>query len=178
MRAHRARRRLLRSPQALSQRGLLYRPDLSVDGFSGDDVPGAVRHPAHLRVDRPVGRDAARRRAEDCAPAAGVLGPRAARLHPHRPALLASDPLSGALCAAPPPRKKLKIGTNFGTKAVPPRGRPGRGNVARSHRRNLLLEFKVPSDPKLLSVVRSAIEKLAAVVGLPEGECRSVTLAV
>lgn len=50
--------------------------------------------------------------------------------------------------------------------------------MARSHRRNLLLEFKVPSDPKLLSVVRSAVEKLAAVVGLPEGECRSVTLAV
>ena len=50
--------------------------------------------------------------------------------------------------------------------------------MARNHRRNLLLEFKMPSDPKLLSVVRSAVEKLAAVVGLPEGECRSVTLAV
>ncbi len=42
----------------------------------------------------------------------------------------------------------------------------------------LLLELKVRSDPKLLCVVRGAVQLLAEVVGLPEAECRSVTLAV
>lgn len=40
------------------------------------------------------------------------------------------------------------------------------------------LKFEVPSDPKLLSVVRSAVLQVAAVAGLPEEECRSITLAV
>ncbi len=50
--------------------------------------------------------------------------------------------------------------------------------MAHNQHRGLLLKFEVPSDPQLLSVVRSAVEKLAAVVGLPEDQCRSVTLAV
>ena len=40
------------------------------------------------------------------------------------------------------------------------------------------LKFQVPSDPQLLSVVRGAVRQLAAVTGLSEQECRSVTLAV
>ena len=57
------------TPQALSERRLLLRPDLPGDGLPGRDVPGAVRDPAHRRLDRAVGRDAARPRAEDRAAA-------------------------------------------------------------------------------------------------------------
>jgi len=40
------------------------------------------------------------------------------------------------------------------------------------------LKFEVPSDPQLLSVVRSAVGQIAAVSGLSEQDCRSITLAV
>ena len=43
-RAHRAARRLLRLPQALSERGLLLRPDLPGHGVPHRHVPGALRH--------------------------------------------------------------------------------------------------------------------------------------
>ena len=52
-------------------------PDLPGDGLPGRDVPGAVRHPAHGRLDRAVGRDAARPRAEDRAAAADLHRARA-----------------------------------------------------------------------------------------------------
>ena len=45
--------------------GLIYQ----AMGFPVDDVPGAVRHPAHRRLDRAVGGDAARPGAEDRAAA-------------------------------------------------------------------------------------------------------------
>ncbi len=40
------------------------------------------------------------------------------------------------------------------------------------------LKLEISSDPELLSVVRSAVTQFAIVVGLPEAECRAVTLAV
>src|ERR1700693_6637022 len=84
MRAHRPGRRLLRLAQTLSQRGFLYRADLSVHGLSGDHVPRAVRDSAHQRVDRAVGGDAARSRAENRAAATGLLGLRLAALRAAR----------------------------------------------------------------------------------------------
>ena len=68
-RAHRARGRVLRLAQALSQRRLLLRPDLPGDGLPGRHVPGALRHPAHRGLDRAVGGDAHRSGAEDRAAA-------------------------------------------------------------------------------------------------------------
>ncbi len=50
--------------------------------------------------------------------------------------------------------------------------------MASDSHKALLCRFEVTSDPEVLSVVRSAVEKLAAVAGLAEDECRSVTLAV
>ena len=60
--AHRAAGRVLRQPQALPERRLLLGPDLPGDGLPGGHVHGALRHPAHRRLARPVGRDGARRR--------------------------------------------------------------------------------------------------------------------
>ena len=57
-RAHRARGRVLRQAQALPERRLLLGPHLPGDGLPGRHVPGAVRHPAHVRLARPVGGDA------------------------------------------------------------------------------------------------------------------------
>ena len=88
VRAHRAGGRLLRHAQAVSQRGFLYRADLPVDGLPGDHVPGAVRHSAHQRLDRAVGGDAARSRAENRASAAGVSGRRNAPVRPDGAALV------------------------------------------------------------------------------------------
>src|SRR5271157_2069988 len=88
MRTHRPRRRLLRQAQALSQRGLLYRAHLPVHGLSPDDVPGALRHSAHVRVARAVGRDAAGPRTEDRAAPADLSWPRYASIRAHRSTLL------------------------------------------------------------------------------------------
>jgi anti-sigma regulatory factor (Ser/Thr protein kinase) len=43
---------------------------------------------------------------------------------------------------------------------------------------DVVIRFLMPSDPRYLSVVRAAAGELAAVCGLPEEECRAVTLAV
>src|SRR5579863_6715279 len=91
MRAHRPGGRLLRFTQALPQCGFLYRPDLSVHGLSGDDVPRAVRDSAHQWLDRAVGRDAARSRTENRAPAPGLHGLRPAALRATRPERLTQD---------------------------------------------------------------------------------------
>ncbi len=40
------------------------------------------------------------------------------------------------------------------------------------------LKLVLPGDPRLLSVVRSAVQQLATVVGFPGHECRAITLAV
>ena len=74
--------------QAVSERRLLLRPDLPGDGLPGRDVPGALRDPAHRRLDRAVGRDAARSRPEDRAPAPDLHRTRRARLRAAREALM------------------------------------------------------------------------------------------
>src|SRR5229473_5155501 len=86
MRTYRPRRRILRQAQALSQRGFLHRPDLSIDGFPDDHVSRFVRDSAHFRLDRAVGRDAPRSRAENCAATPDLPWPRHAPLRPHRSA--------------------------------------------------------------------------------------------
>src|SRR5438876_1230891 len=83
-RAHRARGRLLRLAQALSQRRLLLGHHLPGDGLPGGHVPGPVRHRAHRGLDRAVARDGAGPGAEDRPPAAALPGPRAARLRAAR----------------------------------------------------------------------------------------------
>jgi anti-sigma regulatory factor (Ser/Thr protein kinase) len=40
------------------------------------------------------------------------------------------------------------------------------------------LKFQVPSHPRFLCVVRAAVEELGLVYGLPEEDCRAITLAV
>lgn len=40
------------------------------------------------------------------------------------------------------------------------------------------LKFVMSSDPRFLSIVRSAVGALGSVYGLPEEECRAVTLAM
>ena len=41
-----------------------------------------------------------------------------------------------------------------------------------------VLKLEVPSDPRVLSIVRSTVHQLACVAGFPEEQCRSITLAV
>ncbi len=40
------------------------------------------------------------------------------------------------------------------------------------------LKLELPSDPRLLCVVRSAVNQLAQVVGFSEEDCRAITVAV
>ncbi len=70
----RARGRVLRQAQALPERRLLLGPDLRGAGDAGRHVPGAVRDPAHQRLDRPVARDDRRQGAEDRPPAPDLHG--------------------------------------------------------------------------------------------------------
>jgi serine/threonine-protein kinase RsbW len=42
----------------------------------------------------------------------------------------------------------------------------------------LQLQMRLPSDARLLAVVRSAVSKLTAICGFADKECRTVTLAV
>ena len=42
----------------------------------------------------------------------------------------------------------------------------------------LTLKLEVRSDPQVLSVVRSAVQQLATVLGFPDRDCRLITLAV
>ncbi len=62
------------------ERRLLLGPDLPGDGLPGRHVPGAVRHPAHRRLDRAVGRDAQRPGPEDRPAAPDLHRADAARL--------------------------------------------------------------------------------------------------
>ena len=50
--------------------------------------------------------------------------------------------------------------------------------MTRQESEGFVLKLEMPSDPELLSVVRGAVEQLAALAGLAEAECRAVTLAV
>ena len=68
----RARRRLLHRAQALPERRLLLGPDLRGAGPAHRHVHGDVRHPAHVRLGRPVARDGARPGEEDRPPAADL----------------------------------------------------------------------------------------------------------
>lgn len=38
--------------------------------------------------------------------------------------------------------------------------------------------FRVPSDPRVLAVIRAVVGELGSVYGLPDEDCRSITLAV
>ena len=42
----------------------------------------------------------------------------------------------------------------------------------------LSLKLAVPSDPQILCVVRSAVERFSALAGFSEEDCRSITLAL
>ena len=79
-RADRARGRVLHFAQALSERRLLFRPDLPGDGLPGRHVRGHVRDRPHRGLGGAVGRDAARLGTEDCAAEADLFGLGAARL--------------------------------------------------------------------------------------------------
>src|SRR5437870_1203577 len=50
--------------------------------------------------------------------------------------------------------------------------------MASEENEGLVLKLELHSDPEMLCVVRGAVQQLAEVAGLPEAECRSVTLAV
>jgi anti-sigma regulatory factor (Ser/Thr protein kinase) len=52
------------------------------------------------------------------------------------------------------------------------------GNGLPALRDGLLLKLQLHSDPKLLSVVRGALERLTEVLGFSASDCRSVTRAV
>ena len=64
-RADRAAGRVLRDAEALPERRLLFGHHLPGDAFPGDDVPGAVRDSADVRLDGAVGGDDGGRRAEN-----------------------------------------------------------------------------------------------------------------
>ncbi len=76
--------RLLRHAKAVPERRLLLGADLSGDGVPDRDVSRALRHPAHRRLDRPVGGDVARSGAEDRAAPSDLYGTGTARLRPAR----------------------------------------------------------------------------------------------
>ena len=42
----------------------------------------------------------------------------------------------------------------------------------------LFLKLELQSDPRVLSVVRSAVQQFASVLGFSEGDCNAITLAV
>src|SRR5580704_857253 len=83
MRAYRARRRIFRHAPPLSQRRLLHRPHLSIDGLPGHHVPGSLRDSPHVRLDRAMAGNAARSGTKDLPPTAGLSRPRSAELHPY-----------------------------------------------------------------------------------------------
>ncbi len=58
------------------------------------------------------------------------------------------------------------VGAQSESRTAPPAGGP------------LTLRMKINSDPRLLSVVRSAVSELATVCGFKDEQCRRITLAV
>ena len=76
----RARGRVLRQAQAVPERRLLLGPDLRGAADAGRHVHGAVRDPAHQRLDRPVAGDDPGHGAEDRPPAPDLHGRALARL--------------------------------------------------------------------------------------------------
>src|SRR5262249_41484336 len=105
--AHRIAGRLLRHPQALPQRRLLFGAHLPGDGLPGRDVSRAVRDSANGRLDRAVGRDAARLRTEDRAPATDLYWASTAHVYPPGETRMTKALLLAALAlqaAAPPPK--------------------------------------------------------------------------
>ena len=63
----------------------------------------------------------------------------------------------------------------------PPRQRDTKGHTkgrTAANKNGLLLKLELYSDPKLLSAVRGALERLTEVLGFSAPECRSVTRAV
>jgi serine/threonine-protein kinase RsbW len=56
--------------------------------------------------------------------------------------------------------------------------KPQEEGQATASKNGLLLKLELHSDPKLLSAVRGALERLTELLGLPAPECRSVTRAV
>ena len=87
-REDRARGRLLRRPQALPERRLLLGPHLRGARPAGRDVPGHVRHRAHVGLDRAVARARRRQGAEDRAAAPDLHRRPRARLRAGRPAVV------------------------------------------------------------------------------------------
>src|SRR5262249_18726142 len=83
-REDRARRRVLREAQALSERRLLLGAHLPGDGLPDGLLHGALRARPAARLDRAVGGDARRPRAEDLASAADLRRRGRARLRPDR----------------------------------------------------------------------------------------------
>jgi serine/threonine-protein kinase RsbW len=67
--------------------------------------------------------------------------------------------------------KTLRPARQRGTK-------PDAGFRAATSENGLLLKLELHSDPKLLSAVRAALERLTEALGLSAPECRSVTRAV
>ena len=98
-RADRARGRILRDPQALSERRLLLGPHLPGDGLPRRRVPRALRDPPHGGLDRAVGGDAHRRRPEDRAPPADLRRAAEARLRVAREEALTGMPRGPAALA-------------------------------------------------------------------------------
>ena len=84
-------RLVLRRPQALPERRLLFGPHLPGDGVPGRDVHRALRHPTHGRLARSLAGAAQRRRPEDLAAASVVHRPRRARVRRHHAALTTAD---------------------------------------------------------------------------------------
>ncbi len=91
-RAHRPRGRILRQPQALSERRLLFGPHLPGNGLPGGHVRRALRDRPHGRLDRAVGRDAHGSRAEDRAAPSALHRARTPQLRPEGQAPVGGRP--------------------------------------------------------------------------------------
>ena len=115
------------TPQAVSERRLLLGAHLPGDGVPGRDVPGPLRDSAHRRLDRAVGGDAARSRAEDRAAAADL----------HRPAQRTTSRGRNAHDYAPAPALVAALaaaGRTAAPREVRLRPRVGASAAARRHR--------------------------------------------
>src|SRR5439155_8470365 len=109
-RADRARRRLLRQPQALPERRLLLGRHLRGDGAAAGDVPRPVRDRAHGGLDGAVGGAGPRRGAEDHAPEAALRGMPRTPLRAARPAPRRGRGRDGSEGAAVAPTPARRLG--------------------------------------------------------------------